>query len=643
MSGTRSLAAFPVAAALAFLPSQAGAAKPDSDTCMKLAADAAGGRHASRFEKSLGECREHMLAVIAGRDDEKRAAVVSALEQLPIVPPVLLDALQKSLHGTSMNGPITMLLRRAGRSQMDRWPPPETTSLDCSSTTLDAARAAEELIEPFPREPLFATVTLSSSEPDDDMHGPSTMTATVYRVGRFRGGEYAGRELLSVFFSRVWTCEADCHGGMTGVDGAIHRYVDKDGKHFVRLPRLSDTAERAGFGTQVRGFPSLVGVGSSEDARLRQPRWGPAAELSLNGTCLAGLDRAAELPAGGRPERSAHPLHGQVLRQGPVFWVSLPDGMAASYYFKPPERIRPLPGGDIFRCDRDPGKSAESLLDLVGYASESAVGELVFLSTHPALGPIWAPADYKDPVIRGMRDAWVDAHGYWAERARESGRLAPPLYSEAEYLGQRPGVYWRNRLGQLMLCLNEDFINPQMAEPVLYLYPPSARDVSVELGPGVRLIASRPRLEGRRWRVRAHPDGRLVDVEGREHPHLFWEGSSYPIPRTGRGDVVARGELDRYFDRTLEERGLSVRETADFKAYWLSRMQEAPYYRVDFLDERDMSFLAPLDIDPRPDTLIRVLMDYEPLSRRIEVPPAPRPVPRVRRGFTAVEWGGVLR
>ena len=48
-----------------------------------------------------------------------------------------------------------------------------------------------------------------------------------------------------------------------------------------------------------------------------------------------------------------------------------------------------------------------------------------------------------------------------------------------------------------------------------------------------------------------------------------------------------------------------------------------------------------LDINPKPDTLIRVMMDYKPLDDYIEVKEQVLN-PVIRSGFTVVEWGGSL-
>ena len=71
-------------------------------------------------------------------------------------------------------------------------------------------------------------------------------------------------------------------------------------------------------------------------------------------------------------------------------------------------------------------------------------------------------------------------------------------------------------------------------------------------------------------------------------------------------------------------------------------MKDSPYYFVTFLGNREMNQIAPLIINPKPDTVIRVLMDFTPLTSPINVKEYEILTPQ-RNGFTVVEWGGVLR
>ena len=46
-----------------------------------------------------------------------------------------------------------------------------------------------------------------------------------------------------------------------------------------------------------------------------------------------------------------------------------------------------------------------------------------------------------------------------------------------------------------------------------------------------------------------------------------------------------------------------------------------------------------LSISPKPDTLIRIMMEYKPLNKKTKV--NEQKLQKVdRKGFTAVEWGG---
>ena len=47
----------------------------------------------------------------------------------------------------------------------------------------------------------------------------------------------------------------------------------------------------------------------------------------------------------------------------------------------------------------------------------------------------------------------------------------------------------------------------------------------------------------------------------------------------------------------------------------------------------------PLEVNPKPDTVIRVLMIYKPLNKKIKVKEQKIITPE-RKGFTLVEWGG---
>ena len=51
--------------------------------------------------------------------------------------------------------------------------------------------------------------------------------------------------------------------------------------------------------------------------------------------------------------------------------------------------------------------------------------------------------------------------------------------------------------------------------------------------------------------------------------------------------------------------------------------------------------MAPLAVQPQPNTIIRVFMDFQGLDNYRQVEPLVITTP-VRQGFTVVEWGGAI-
>lgn len=178
-----------------------------------------------------------------------------------------------------------------------------------------------------------------------------------------------------------------------------------------------------------------------------------------------------------------------------------------------------------------------------------------------------------------------------------------------------------------------------IGKPVIYLYPNKTTMVSVKVTPDGGLSTSFPAYNDG-WVVQANPDGKIV-TGGKDYPYLFWEGNSYEVNIPREGTVVARETLARHFDEKLAFLGLNIREAADFKEFWLPRMQEKPYYFVNFVPKSEEDRIAPLDISPKPDSIIRVLMNYRgsnnwypTFEQHLE--------PGLRNGFSVVEWGGIF-
>ncbi|MCL5435821.1 MAG: hypothetical protein M1275_01965, partial [Patescibacteria group bacterium] len=213
-----------------------------------------------------------------------------------------------------------------------------------------------------------------------------------------------------------------------------------------------------------------------------------------------------------------------------------------------------------------------------------------------------------------------------------------------EFLKSRPVFFWYNPFGRLVKFQNSKFVPlAECGKPVIYLYPQKKQAVTVKLSPAGGFSYTEPDYNGG-WNVIADPAGVLVNqVDGRVFQYLFWEGRGglYPGP-SDKGFVIANEDVHTFLVEKLRALGLNTKESSDFIEFWEPRMKSSPYYFVTFYGNAVMDALAPMAISPAPDTVIRVLMDFSPLEKPVPVQNYEIKT-SVRRGFTVVEWGGVMR
>ena len=185
-------------------------------------------------------------------------------------------------------------------------------------------------------------------------------------------------------------------------------------------------------------------------------------------------------------------------------------------------------------------------------------------------------------------------------------------------------------------CRQDDL--PEDEKPVIYLYPETETEVSVKLDFNGQITSTYPQYDDG-WTVMAQPDGTLTDpVTGREYYCLFWEGISNVEYDLSAGFVVPGHETEAFLEDTLAKLGLTDREANEFIIYWLPRMEGNPYNLISFQTDT-YTDSAVLEIDPVPDTVLRVFMAWKPLGAPMKVQPQELTAP-LRSGFTVVEWGG---
>ena len=175
-------------------------------------------------------------------------------------------------------------------------------------------------------------------------------------------------------------------------------------------------------------------------------------------------------------------------------------------------------------------------------------------------------------------------------------------------------------------------------KPIIYLYPEKEEKVKVKIKKKEILTHTYPKYSDG-WNVTAYPDGTLEDVNGRKYYALYWEGKYNVKVDMTKGFCVKGEDTIEFLEEKLEKLGLNAREAQEFIVYWLPQLENNKYNYIYFKQTEEVNDITGLDITPKPDTIIRILIVFKPLNKEIEVEEQEIVTPD-RKGFTVVEWGG---
>ena len=176
-------------------------------------------------------------------------------------------------------------------------------------------------------------------------------------------------------------------------------------------------------------------------------------------------------------------------------------------------------------------------------------------------------------------------------------------------------------------------------KPIIYLYPEEETNVTVKVAYEEKLTTTYPKYNGG-WNVTAYPDGTLIDNNtNRQLYGLYWEGKDNNIKQTNEGFVIAGEDTSEFLEEKLNILGLTDKEAEEFIIYWLPILEKNKYNYIRFSSQEEINKYMPLEVNPTPDTIIRVVMNYKPLDRKINVKEQ-KLERKERKGFTLVEWGG---
>ena len=132
-----------------------------------------------------------------------------------------------------------------------------------------------------------------------------------------------------------------------------------------------------------------------------------------------------------------------------------------------------------------------------------------------------------------------------------------------------------------------------------------------------------------------------VYMDGREYYGLYWEGKTAKNKKFNDGFVVKGKDSISFLEEKLFILGLNEREANEFIIYWLPKLEKNKYNLIRFEETTTIDKEMPLEVTPKPDTVIRILMKYKPLNKKITIKEQQLETP-TRAGFTIVEWGGTI-
>jgi len=177
------------------------------------------------------------------------------------------------------------------------------------------------------------------------------------------------------------------------------------------------------------------------------------------------------------------------------------------------------------------------------------------------------------------------------------------------------------------------------SKPVIYLYPEEEMNIDVTLSNPENITCDYPEYDDG-WRVIAKPSGDLKDLSSDKNLYcLYYEANMDSVYVENEGFVVKSADTADFLDEKLKILGLNDKERNEFIIYWLPRLEANKYNYIRFLSQDEINSCQELNIDPKPDSMIRIMMSYKGLDYPISVKEQKLDSAE-RAGFTVVEWGG---
>lgn len=175
-------------------------------------------------------------------------------------------------------------------------------------------------------------------------------------------------------------------------------------------------------------------------------------------------------------------------------------------------------------------------------------------------------------------------------------------------------------------------------KPVLYLYPTAPTEVTVTFAHPELLTTVYPEYRDG-WRMFVQNNGTMTEIgKTREYYALYWEERPTEPYEFTEGFYVDKN-YPEFLEEKLSELGLTDREANEFIMYWLPVLEKNGRNLVAFETTESREYANKLQITPMPDSLLRISIHIKKVDSDPGLPEQKLPC-FLRKGFTAVEWGG---
>ena len=176
-------------------------------------------------------------------------------------------------------------------------------------------------------------------------------------------------------------------------------------------------------------------------------------------------------------------------------------------------------------------------------------------------------------------------------------------------------------------------------KPILYLYPEKETRIKVTFDHPEYLTTTYPKYNNS-WDMLVKPNGDIYDKNGKYYYALYWEEEKNHNIDFKEGFYVTKDNAIDFLEEKLSYIGLNDKERNEFITYWLPILEKNEKSLVYFELTEERNKYSKINIDPRPDSLLRVAIHVKKVDGKVNIKEE-KLIRFKRKGFTAIEWGGI--